>query len=154
MLHYRNRKYWVPYTQKMRVPSSARIYPEHCEVPNISETEKILIATSNLLAAMQSVVPYTAKAKLRHAKSLQNLTAIIDNTPSTRDAPTATPTVSTSTDATSPRVIQEIPIFHQRQTLRSTPMPKIDEVNNPTRENETPQQSPPTNYPTQVPTCP
>ena len=122
----------------MRVPSSARIYPEHCEVPNISETEKILIATSNLLAAMQSVVPYTAKAKLRHAKVLQNLTAINENTPSTRMAPTTTQTVSKLIDATSPRVIKKKPRVHQQRTRRNTPMPTKNEVNEPTRENKTP----------------
>ena len=105
MLHYGNGKYWVPSTQKMRISISAKIYPEHCELPTISEADKNLISASDLLTAMQAAVPHTAKAKLRHAKALQNLTAIIENTPTTREAPTATPTVSTSTDATSPRVI-------------------------------------------------
>ena len=105
MLHYCNRKYWVPSTQKMRISSSERIYPEHCEVPTILEADKTLIAASDLLTEMQSAVPHTAKAKLRHAKALKNLTAIIENTPTKRETPTATPTVSTSTDATSPRVI-------------------------------------------------
>ena len=84
---------------------------------------KSLIAASNLLTAMQAAVPHTAKAKLRHAKALQDLTAIIENTQDARDAPTTTPTVSTSIDATSPRVIQKTPIVHQRQTRRNTPMP-------------------------------
>ena len=101
---------------------------------------------------MQAAVPHTMKAKLRHTKALQNVTAIIENTPSTREAPTANPTVSTSTDATYLRVIQETPSVHQQQTCRNTPMPTIDEVNKPTRENETPQQSPSTNSLIQVPT--
>ena len=87
---------------------------------------------------MQAAVPHTAKSKLRHAKALQNLTSIIKNTPSPRVATIAIPTVSTSTDATSPRVIQETPRVHQRRTRRNTPVPTIDEVNNPTRKNETP----------------
>ena len=52
MLHYCNRKHWVPSTQKMRTSSSARIYPEHCEVPTISKAYKTLISASNILAAM------------------------------------------------------------------------------------------------------
>ena len=36
MLHYINRKYWVPSTHKMRISSSERIYPEHCKIPTIS----------------------------------------------------------------------------------------------------------------------
>ena len=135
----------------MRISSSAKIYPEHCKVPTILEADKTLIAASDLLAAMQAAVPHNVKAKLRHAKALQNLTAIIENTPTTREAPTATPTVSTSTDATSLRVIQETPRVHQRRTRRNTPMPKINKVNDPTRINETPQQSPPTNSLIQVP---
>ena len=101
--------------------------------------------------AMQAAVPHTAKAKLRHAKALQNLTAIIENTPNAREAPTATPTVPTSTDATYPRVIQKTPSVHQRQTRRNMPMPTINEVNEPTGENETPQQFPPTNSTILVP---
>ena len=152
MLHYRNRNYWVPSTEKMRISWSARIYPEHCEVPTISEAYKTLIVASDLLAAMQAAVPHTAKSKLRHAKALKHLTAIIENTPSPRGDPTATPIVSTSTDAIYLRVIQETPSVHQRQMRRNTPMPTLDEVNEPTRENKTPQQSPPTNSPIQVPT--
>ena len=79
----------------MRISSSEKIYPEHCKVRIISETDKTLITASDILTAMQAAVPHTAKAKLRHAQALQNLTAIIKNTPNTKEAPTATPTVST-----------------------------------------------------------
>ena len=103
MLHYWKRKYWVPSTQKMRISSSARIYPEHWKVPTILEADKTFIAESDHLTAMKAAVPYTLKAKLKHAKALQNLTAIIENTPNAREDPTATPTVSTPTDATSPK---------------------------------------------------
>ena len=144
MLHYHNRKYWVPSTQKMCISSSEKIYPAHCEVPTISEADKTLIAASDILTAMQATVPHTAKAKLRHAKALQSLTEIIKNTLNVREAPTATPIVSTSTDATSPRVIQKTPSVHQQRTRRNTPMPTINEVNEPNRENETQQQSTPT----------
>ena len=113
MLHYCNIKYWVPSTHKIHISISARIYPEHCKVTTISDADKNLIAASDLLPAMKAEVPNTAKAKLRRAKALQDLTAIIDNTPDAREAPNNTPTVSTSTDATSPRVIQKTPIIHQ-----------------------------------------
>ena len=121
----------------MRISSSARAYPEHCKVPTISEADKTLIAASDLLKAMKAAVPHTTKAKLRHAKAQQDLTAIIENTQYAREAPTTTPTVSTSTDATSPRVIQKTPIIHQRRTRCNTPMPAIHEVNKPNRENST-----------------
>ena len=52
MLHYRNRKYWVPSTQKMRISRSARIHPEHCEVPTILEADKNLITAYNLPTSM------------------------------------------------------------------------------------------------------
>ena len=87
----------------MRISSSSNIYPEHCEVPTISEADKTLIAVSDLLAAIQAAVPHTAKEKLRHAKALQILTAIIKNTQSPRVTPTDTPPVSTSMDATYPK---------------------------------------------------
>ena len=89
----------------MRISSSAKIYLEHCKVPTISEADKTLISASDLLTAMQAAVPHTAKVKLRHAKALQNLTALIEDTPNARETSTTTPTVYTSTDATSPRVI-------------------------------------------------
>ena len=44
MLHYWNRKYWVPSTHKMRISSSAIIYPEHCKITTISEAYQTLIA--------------------------------------------------------------------------------------------------------------
>ena len=103
---------------------------------------------------MQAAVPHTKKAKLRHAKALQNLTAIIENTPTTREASTATPTVSTSTDATSPRAIQKTSRVRQLQRRRKTPTPTINEVNDPARENETQQQSPPTKSTILVPNRP
>ena len=129
MLHYRNRKYWVPSTHKMRISSSARIYPEHCKIPTISEADKTLIAASDILTAMIAEVPHTTEAKLRHVKALQDLTSIIDNTQDVRDAPTTTPTVSTSKNAISPRVIQKTPIIHRRRTRHKTPMPAIHEFN-------------------------
>ena len=79
----------------MRISISARIYPEHCKIPTISEADKMLIAASDLLTAMKSVVPHTTKAKIRHAKSLQDLIAIIKNTQDAREASTTTPTVYT-----------------------------------------------------------
>ena len=142
IIHYRNRKYWVPSTQKLRISSSAKIYPEHCELPTISEADKTLIAASDILTEMQAAVPHTAKAKLRHAKALTNLTTIIKNTPNAREAPTATPTVSTSTDAASPRVIKKTSSIQQQRRRRNTPIQTISEVKNPTSENETQQQSP------------
>ena len=144
MIHYRNRKYWVPSTHKMRISSSTRIYPDHCKIPTISEADKILIAASDLVTSMKAAVPNTKKEKLRYGKALQDLTAIIKNTQDVRYAPTTTPTVSKSTDATSSRVIQKTPIVHQRRTCHNTPMSEIHEFNNPNRENDTQQQSPPT----------
>ena len=81
------------------------------------ESDKTLIAASDLLVEMQAAEPHTAKAKLRHAKALQNLMVIIENTPTTREAHTATPTVSPSKDATSPKVIKKT----QRPPTTETP---------------------------------
>ena len=151
MLYYRNRKYWVSSTQKMRISSSARIYPEHCKVPTISEAYKTLIDASNLLTEMKVSVPHTAKAKLRHAKALQNLMVIVENKPNAREAPITTPTVSTSTDAKSPRLIQKTPSIHRRRKHRNTQMSEINESNNPNWESDTQQQSPTTKPTSLVP---
>ena len=115
----------------MRIYSLARIYPEHCKIPTILEADKTLVAASDLLTEIRAAVPHTKKSKLRHAKALQDLTAIIENTQDSRDAHTTTPTASTSTDATYPRVIQKTPIIHQRRTRHNTPIPAIHEVNDP-----------------------
>ena len=77
--------------------------------------------------------------------------AITKNTQNTREAPTSTPAVSTLTDATPPRVIQKTPIIHQQHTRRNTPIPAIYEFNDPNRENNTQQQSPPTKPTSLVP---
>ena len=125
----------------MRISSSARIYPENCKIPTISEAEKTLITASNLLTSTKSAVPHTTKEKRRHEKALQDLTAITENTQDAREASTTTTTVSTSKYATSLMVIQRTPIIHQRWTRRNTPMPAIHEVNETNRENNTQQQS-------------
>ena len=135
----------------MRISSPARIYPEHCKIPTISEEDKTLITASDILTVMKEAVPHTKKAKIRHEKELQDLTAIIENTQDAREASTTTPTVSTSTDATYPRVIQKTPIIHQRRTRPNTPMPAVHEVNEPNRENTTQQQSHPTKPTSLVP---
>jgi len=64
----------------------------------------------------------------RHAKVLQNLTAIIANKPPQRVA-TQTPqkvdSPSPSNDTTTPRIVHTTKKIHQRHTRSNTPMPAI-----------------------------
>ena len=124
--HYQAKRFYVPLTRSYRISDSYKEYPAHCNMPTISEEDETIVAADALLTSLQGTTPSNATTKLRHAKALQQLTAIITNSASPRVDEVAAPRVgspSTSTNATSPRVIQNTRYVHQRQTRNNTPMP-------------------------------
>ena len=128
----------------MRILISAKIYPENCEEPTISEADKNLIAASDLLTSMQAAVPHTAKEKLRACKSASKING--DNREYTKceGGPCRYPNSIHINRCNISEGYSKKTNVHQRRTRRNTPMPTINEVNEPNRENVTQQQSPPT----------
>ena len=137
--HYRLKEFlWHLHVHIART-QSAKLYPTHCKVPTISQSDLTLIAASDLLQEMKILVP-TAESKIRHAKILQRLGAILSNNPPKRvdtNAPQRVEQSATSSNSlTSPRVIKGTKLIHQRVTRSNVPMPTIMEVEEPPRDSQ------------------
>ena len=106
-----------------------KIYPAHCRAPAISEADLTISAAADLIKTMRGTVPATATKKQQHTEILKKLLSILENSKPPRLADgrqtRVSPAASTSTDATSPRVITSTRFFHQRQILNNTPLPSI-----------------------------
>ena len=131
MHHYRCGLYFVTHTRATRIASSVKLYPTHCKLPTISEADETIIAAEELIQHLGNKnIQLECEQKLKHAKILQQLTAILKNAPPQRVALPALQRVdvpSTSNDTTAPRIVREAPRIHQRHTRRNTPMPAIVE---------------------------
>ena len=139
-LHYRMLEFFNPTTRSYRATGTYRLYPTHCKVPTLSEADRTIIAATDLIENMRSMVPTSAEMKCRHAKAIEQLTEILENRQEPRVGTSQPPRVvgeaTTSIDATSPKVIKKTPLVHQRQTRRNTPMPTIMEGDEATRANK------------------
>ena len=62
----------------------------------ISEADKTLLATGQLLQALQKTLPTTTNDKMRHAQGIEKLTSILNKTPPPRvaDAPLPRATIN------------------------------------------------------------
>ena len=82
----------------------------------------------------------TAESKIRHAKVLKQLAAILRNNPPQRVDTSAPQRVeqkaSPLNSPTSPRVIEGTKVVHQKVTRSDIPMPSIMEVNEPPRDQQ------------------
>ena len=101
------------------IANSTKLFPTHCKVATLSQDDKTIITTAQLVQELKGSVSATVEQKLQHVKQLKQLTASITNKPLLRveDAtPMKVGTPTTSTDATAPRVLQQINPIHQRTT--------------------------------------
>ena len=115
MQHYQCGQYWVP---------------TRCQVPTLSQDDETIITAAQLVQELKGSVPVTVEQKLQYVKQLQQLTAIIANKPLPRVedvTPTRVGTPIMSTDATAPRVLQQLKPTHQRTTRSNTPMETLPE---------------------------
>jgi hypothetical protein len=53
--HYRCNLYYVPETHVYRISGSAELFPQHCQVPNLSPKEHLCALTEELQTTAQSV---------------------------------------------------------------------------------------------------
>ena len=64
-------EFFDPITRSYRTTGSYRQYPTHCKVPNLSKADRIIIiAATDLIEHLQSMVPISAELKSRHAKAI------------------------------------------------------------------------------------
>jgi len=128
--HYRCLRFYCQLTRSYRISDTYKVYPAHCSPPTISEYDRTVLAADALLRQLHSITPLSAASKVKHAKIIEQLTAIITNKQAPRVEDTGSPRVtrtSTSTNATSPRVIQNTRYVHQRRTRNNIPMPTVME---------------------------
>ena len=107
-----------------------KAFPTHCQVPTLSQDAETVITAAQLVQELKGSVPAMVQQKLQHVKQLQRLTIIIANKPLPRveDAtPTRVGTPTTSTDATVPRVLQQLTPIHQHTTYSNNPMETTQE---------------------------
>ena len=87
MHHYRCCLYFINHTRATRIASAVKLYPTHCKLPTISEEDETLIAAEELMRQLSHKnVQLECEQKLKHAKILQELTAILENRPPQRVA--------------------------------------------------------------------
>jgi hypothetical protein len=53
--HYRCNLYYVPETRAYRISGSAELFPQHCQVPNLSPKEHLRALTEEIQTTAQSV---------------------------------------------------------------------------------------------------
>ena len=109
----------------------------HCKVPTISDQDKTIFSTTDLIEFLRETAPSAETDKSWHATTTTDLTAIITDRPSQRvrlrrsprlanliATTTPVPRVSgratTETNLTSPRVVQGTQYVHQRTTRNNT----------------------------------
>jgi hypothetical protein len=53
--HYRCNLYYVPETHAYRISGSAELFPQHCQIPNLSPNEHLRALTKELATTTSSV---------------------------------------------------------------------------------------------------
>jgi len=97
-------------------------------MPNLSQEEETIITPVELVKELKIIVHLSTEHKLKHVQQLQQFSAIIANKPLLRvenTPPVRVGTPTSSTDATAPRVLQQLRSIYQHHTSRKTPMPSI-----------------------------
>ena len=51
--HYRNWRFWIPETKKIRIGGTAKFLPTHCTMPTLTVQDEILKATKELIYALR-----------------------------------------------------------------------------------------------------
>ena len=136
--HYRCNLYYVPETRAYRISGSAELFPQHCQVPNLSPREHLRALTEELETTATSVKETPkGKAMIRHLR--KQLDELIDKTAQTpaeqRVSATDThptneppiqrvsqaPTIMKTRDPTAKRNLILTKRSHQRTTRNNTP---------------------------------
>ena len=130
MHHYRCGQYLIDRTRATRIANSVKIYQSHCKMLTISEEDRTIFAAAELVQQLTKNKALGCEEKIKHAKVLDQINAIIANKLITKVAPPApqkVPAPSTMKDTTAPRMVRQIKQIHRWTTRSNTPMPIITE---------------------------
>ena len=90
--HYRLLEFFDPISRNYRITGSYKLYPTHCKVPTISTNDRTILAAQDLIQALQGSTNSATTNTIRHAKVIQQLKDIMQNTtPAPRVGPTKQP---------------------------------------------------------------
>ena len=136
--HYRCNLYYVPETRAYRISGSAELFPQHCQVPNLSPGEHLRALTEELVTTATTVRNSTkGKTMIRHLR--QHLNEIINGTAQPTPAQrvsaadthipeepaiprvTQAPAIMKTRDPTAKRHLILTKRSHRRQTRNNTP---------------------------------
>jgi hypothetical protein len=131
--HYRCLRFYMPGTRQYCVADTWRLYPMHCAIPTISDTERTIIQAADSLTAIGGTVPSSTSESIAQSQAIQQLHNILLPTlkPPTTKTPSprvlrprlpTTPEPRVQTTIPSPRVL--------RAVARNNPLPPM---HNPTR---------------------
>jgi hypothetical protein len=133
--NYRCHKFFIPSTNGERIAQTAEFFPQHCNMPGLSSSERATIAATDLTDALLHPAPKSPFSKLSntHYSALKKLAAIFKRaTKSDEDSapPPRVGAAETSTNPTLPRVVQSTPRVathryptRQRTELSDLPTP-------------------------------
>ena len=111
--HYRCNLYYVPEMQAYRISGSAELFPQHCQVPNLSPYEHLRALTDELQTAAHSIKA-TPKGRVMikiQCQQLNDLTAPAQTLPEQR---VSTPDTHPAIDQPIQRVTQAPAIIKTR----------------------------------------
>ena len=111
MEHYRCYKFYVPETNRLRTAATAKFFPAHCKVPQITTTDAAIEAANDLIKALTKPSPALPNLHLEtnHYNSLKKLAALFNNTTKQQQEntrlhhPTIQSTIKNNTDKPIPQ---------------------------------------------------
>ena len=82
MEHYRCYKFYVPETNGIRTAVTAKFFPTHCKVPQITSTDTAIEAANDLINALSNPSPSLPNLNLEnnHYNALKQLAASFNKT--------------------------------------------------------------------------
>ena len=129
MIHYRNWRFWIPETKKIRIGGTAKFLPTHCTMPTLTVQDEILKVTKELIYALGkrksknpiSFSPNFTESIKKIAKLFHQHTK--SQVATTEDAPAQrveSPKITTSIDATNKKHCKNQKQVHQKLTRSNT----------------------------------
>ena len=128
--HYRSMRFYVPSTRRVRISNTYTLYPSHCKTTGLSDLDEAIIAGTSLLQALGHPTPQKIAQRRDHVTIIKRLQDILRGLPPPRVSTAGPPRVSppsSSEDTTSPRVVRQQTLVHQRHTRNNKPILPKDE---------------------------
>ena len=109
--HYRLMRFRDPATGGNTYASTFRLYHAHCRTPTISEGDRIVLASTDLVDMLKKEQPESVRERRKHVSILKQLTTILEK-PLDQQAPE--PRVSKAPDSTLFQTYNLFPTYERR----------------------------------------